>query len=108
MTWRRRWARQWDDVRYCSRMCRRRKVSLVDRDLETAIIRVLEARSVGATICPSDAARDVGSKSWRRLVEPARRAARRLVAEGRVEILQGGRVVDPSTARGPIRLRLRR
>ncbi|MFY0582306.1 DUF3253 domain-containing protein [Cystobacter fuscus] len=26
---------------------------------------------------------------------------------GEVEILQGGRVVDTSTARGPIRLRLR-
>ena len=36
----------------------------------------------------------------------ARRAARRLVATGTLEITQGGRVVDPSTARGPIRLRL--
>lgn len=39
-------------------------------------------------------------------MERARRAARRLVAEGRLEILQGSRVVDPSTAKGPIRLRL--
>jgi hypothetical protein len=38
-------------------------------------------------------------------MEPARRAARRLVAAGTLEITQGGRVVDPSTARGPIRLR---
>jgi Protein of unknown function (DUF3253) len=27
------------------------------------------------------------------------------VASGRLEITQGGRVVDPSTAKGPIRLR---
>lgn len=39
-------------------------------------------------------------------MEDVRRAARRLVAEGRVEILQRGRPVDPSTAKGPIRIRL--
>jgi hypothetical protein len=31
--------------------------------------------------------------------------ARRLVARGEVEIVQSGRVVDPSTAKGPIRIR---
>lgn len=40
-----------------------------------------------------------------RALEPARRAARRLVAEGRVEITQRGEVVDPDSARGPIRIR---
>jgi hypothetical protein len=44
--------------------------------------------------------------AWRVLMEPARMAARRLAAAGRVEITQRGRVVDPSTARGPIRVRL--
>ncbi len=38
-------------------------------------------------------------------MEPARQAARRLVAAGEIEITQGGHVVDPSTAKGPIRLR---
>jgi hypothetical protein len=38
-------------------------------------------------------------------MEPARMAARRLVARGEVQIVQGGRVVDPSTARGAIRIR---
>ena len=32
-------------------------------------------------------------------------AARRLVVQGTVEIAQGGRTVDPSTAKGPIRIR---
>jgi len=40
-------------------------------------------------------------------MEPARAAARRLVAAGDVEIVQGGRVVDPSTAKGAIRIRRR-
>jgi hypothetical protein len=73
--------------------------------LETAITDLLDRRATGATICPSEAARAVGGEDWRPLMEDARAAARRLVAAGRVEITQGGRVVDPSTAKGPIRIR---
>lgn len=106
--WRRKWAESWDEVRWCSDACRRRKVRPVDRELEEAIERLLDERSGGATICPSEAARAVGGddeEQWRPLMEPARSAARRLVAAGRVEITQRGQVVDPSTAKGPIRLR---
>ena len=109
MVWRKRWAANWDSVRYCSDACRRAKVSAVDRDLESAILDLLGQRAARATICPSEAARVVassGEDGWRDLMEPARRAARRLVAAGRVEIVQGGHVVNPSTARGPIRIRL--
>ena len=106
MTWRRKWAANWDDVRYCSDACRRVKVRDVDRQLEGAIESLLDQRAAGATICPSEAARLVaGDGDWHDLMEPARRAARRLVAAGVVEITQGGRVVDPSTAGGPIRIR---
>ena len=77
-----------------------------DDDLERALLALLDARARGATVCPSEAARAVGTADgWRELMEPARRAARRLVAAGEVEITQGGTVVDPSTARGPIRVR---
>lgn len=108
--WRAAWARDWDQVRYCSDACRRRKVRPVDRDLEAAILDLLADRAAGATICPSEAARRVGGdedEAWRELMEPARRAARRLVAAGEVDILQRGHVVDPSTAKGPIRIRRR-
>ena len=40
-------------------------------------------------------------------MEPARAAARHLVAQGRILITQHNRPVDPATAKGPIRLRLR-
>jgi hypothetical protein len=76
-----------------------------DRQLEATILELLAARAVTSTICPSDAARAVGDENWRELMEPARRAARRLVDAGEVEITQGGSVVDPRTARGPIRIR---
>jgi hypothetical protein len=106
MEWRRRWARSWDRVRYCSAACRRQKVTPVDHELELAILSLLARRSRGASICPSEAARILDQVQWRPLMEPARRAARRLAAEGRVAILQRGRIVDGSVARGPIRLRL--
>lgn len=105
ITWRKKWERNWDEVRYCSEACRRHRVDDTDRALEQAIRSLLDARSAGSTICPSEAARAVGGDEWRALIEPARSAARRLVAAGVVEITQGGKVVDPSTARGPIRVR---
>lgn len=105
MTWRKSWERNWDEVKYCSDACRKNKVSDTDRDLEASILDLLDQRKVGATICPSEAARTVGGDDWRELMEPARRAARRLVDTGEVEITQQGRVVDPSTAKGPIRIR---
>lgn len=105
IAWRKKWAANWDEVRYCSDACRRRTVRPVDRALEEAIVELLARRATGATICPSEAARLVAPDDWRSLREPARRAARRLVAADQVEITQGGRVVDPSTAKGPIRVR---
>lgn len=106
MQWRKKWERSWDEVRHCSAACRRRGVTSSDRRLETTILQLLSERARGASICPSEAARATDDDDWRSLMEPARAAARRLAAEGRVEITQGQRVVDPSTAKGPIRIRL--
>jgi hypothetical protein len=86
----------------------------VDQRLERSLLDLLAARPRGATVCPSEAARAVAAADgapggaedgWRHLMEPARMAARRLVAAGQVEITQRGRPVDPSTAKGPIRVR---
>jgi hypothetical protein len=72
----------------------------------TAKIReLLSARSPESTICPSDVARAVAPDDWRPLMEPVRVAARQMVADGEVQITQGGEVVDPESARGPIRIR---
>jgi hypothetical protein len=106
MHWRKKWERSWNEVRYCSTACRRRGVQSVDLALESAIVELLSGRSRGTSICPNDAARLVGGAEWEQLTEPARAAARRLTAVGRTEITQAGRVVDPSTAKGPIRIRL--
>jgi Protein of unknown function (DUF3253) len=100
---------------------------MVDDQLSAAIMSLLNERPATASICPSEAARLVGTavggrdsgrgrdgdldvdvEGWRELMEPARAAARRLVNDGSVEITQGGKVVDPSTAKGPIRIRKKR
>jgi hypothetical protein len=106
MVWRKSWARNWHEVRYCSQSCRRSKVSDFDRQLEDMIVSTLKARSRGSSICPSEVARAAGGEGWRELMEPTRKAARRLVDRGVIVIMQHGRVVDPSTAKGPIRLAL--
>ena len=103
--WRKKWERDWDNVRYCSEQCRSHKVSDTDRALESAIQSLLVQRGAGKTICPSEAAKLVDPNHWEALMEPARAAARRLVAQGAIVITQKGTVVDPSRAKGPIRLR---
>lgn len=78
--------------------------------LRSSVLRLLQARRPTATICPSEAARDVAREigcEWRDLMRPVRYVAGVLVEEGAIETLQEGRRVELSQARGPIRLRLR-
>ena len=105
MLWRAKWAKSWDTVKYCSDACRKQRLTAVDTALEDAIVELLNARARDASICPSEAAQCVGGDNWQPLMEPARMAARRLVAQEKVQVTQGGRVVDPSRAKGPIRIR---
>jgi hypothetical protein len=105
--WRKKWARTFDEVKYCSNGCRRRKREAADDTLERQILALLDGRARGATVCPSEVARAAAPDDWRPLMEPVREAARRLVAKGLLDITQQGRVVDGSTAKGPIRLRRR-
>lgn len=82
---------------------------MAEEDLAATILALLDRRDRGATICPSEVARAVAGEqdeSWRALMAPVRRAAVGLVADGALEVTQGGEVVDPASACGPIRLRL--
>ncbi len=72
---------------------------------------ILRSAKAGASICPSQAAKklagDNDERVWRSLMEPTRRAARRLAHRRKIQIMQGGKEVDPSAFKGPIRLRLK-
>lgn len=115
--WREDRAQDWDIVKHCSALCRNRKATASDAVLESAILALLAEREPGKTICPSEAAKFVAGedrgkerssrRAWEALMEPVRAAARRLVAEQKIVMTQHGKIVDSSTAKGPIRLRLR-
>lgn len=117
ITWRKKWERDWNQVKFCSDTCRSHKPPAQDKLLEQTILALLHQRARNKTICPSEAARAVAAAThpdapeephlWQPLMEPARAAARRLVAAGTIVITQHGEIIDPSTAKGPIRLRLR-
>ena len=104
--WRKKWKNCWDEIRYCSDRCRKSKPNSTDHQLQETILNLLSQRAKNATICPSEAARAIFPEDqWREHLEQTRQAARRLVATGQLEILQKGHPVNPSTAKGPIRLR---
>ena len=109
--WRKRWQNNWHQIKYCSHACRKAGLTKIDLDLEKSILRLLHSRKSGGSICPSEAVKELvhidDQSQWRSLMEPARRAARRLVHQGKIQIMQGGSVVNPSKFKGPIRLRLR-
>ena len=77
ITWRKKWERDWEQVRYCSDACRRSGISDTDRALEAALVDLMARVVAGGTVCPSQAARAVAPDDWRPLMPAARSAARR-------------------------------
>lgn len=106
MEWRARWAKNWDEVKYCSDQCRRSKSKSMN-EIELKILELLNQRGPSVTICPSEVLSE-DKKSNKVEMEKVRQAARRLVHQGKILIMQKGQVVDPSDFRGPIRLKLNR
>jgi hypothetical protein len=108
--WRRSWAAKWSTLQHCSAACRRRRLGIVDRKLEQAILHLLRHRPTGTTIGLQDVAEQIGqvrASDVRVLLPRCRDAARRLNARGLVDFCQGGEIVDASHAHGPVRLRRR-
>lgn len=80
----------------------------MEKELESAIQKLLESRKTDASICPSEAARAVFGDNWRERMPDVRKVANDMAKLGQIEICQKGVVVDPTTAKGPIRLRISR
>lgn len=100
--WRKKWEKNWEQVKYCSERCRRTPRG--GTELESEIRRLLMERGAGKTICPSEVL-PPEKKTDKAAMERVREAARRMAHAGEIEITQGGRRVDPDDFRGPIRLR---
>lgn len=99
---RKKWARNWDSIKFCSDECRRNKNKF---DYREAILDLLNKRDSSKTICPSEVLSQE-QKTDSVLMEHVRRSARLLAVEGLIEITQKNKRVDPTNFRGPIRLRL--
>ena len=74
--------------------------------IERKIREMLSTRRAGATICPSEVARALGTADWRTLMPPVREAAWRLEAAGKVAVLQRRQPVERDSVQGPIRIGL--
>ena len=106
---RKKWEKNWDEIKYCSDRCRQAvKGSGKEQaqNFQNKILELLSQRARDATICPSEIL--TGSeKQDPELMEKVRQAARILVSQNKIQILQKGQIVEPATAKGPIRLRLK-
>jgi hypothetical protein len=80
--------------------------------IEAAILTMTRAAGPDTSLCPSDVARALSapapSEEWRSRLSAVRRAAVRLAEAGEIDILRKGKPVDPATAKGVLRLRVRR
>jgi hypothetical protein len=104
MTYRKKWEKNWEQIKYCSDECRRNKNRF---DFKQEILSLLAQREPGKTICPSEILTE-DLKQDKVMMEHVRRSARLLAHEGKIEITQKGQSVDPLNFRGPIRLKLKR
>lgn len=101
--YRKKWEKNWDSIKYCSDECRRNKNKF---DYREAIISLLIERGPHKTICPSEVL-PPELKQDKIMMEHVRRSARLLASQDKIEITQGGKVVEPTSFKGPIRLKLK-
>lgn len=76
--------------------------------IDAAILALLHSRNEGASICPSEAARMVGGKSWRGLMDDVRTRAAILSRKHRIRITRRDRAVVGHPTTGRLRYELRR
>lgn len=101
--YRKKWEKNWPSIKYCSDECRRNKNKF---DYREAIFSLLNERGPDKTICPSEVL-PPELKQDKVMMEHVRRSARLLALEGKIEITQAGKVVDPTAFKGPIRLKIK-
>ncbi|WP_405402992.1 DUF3253 domain-containing protein [Paracoccus sp. Ld10] len=75
---------------------------MTDDDLRGAILAQVARLRPGTTCCPSRIARDL-TTDWRPLMDPLRRLALQMAANGDIAVLQNGHPAGPNP-HGPIRL----
>jgi hypothetical protein len=77
--------------------------------IRSEILRQLDARGTGKSICPSEIARALADdeQEWRAMMPAIREQAAYLSREGAIIVTQKGQMVELQEAKGPIRLALK-
>jgi len=78
-----------------------------DDTVDTAILSLVEARGVGKSICPTEAARILDPGNWRSRLNAVKQGAIRLAHAGKVDILRKGKPVDPANFKGVYRIAMK-
>ncbi|NQZ00441.1 MAG: DUF2256 and DUF3253 domain-containing protein [Bdellovibrionales bacterium] len=103
-SYRKKWEKNWSEVKYCSDKCRRHKNQSLKEAIEPEILKLAKQRGT-ASFCPSEVARAL-FEDWRPKMETVRQVARKMMLEGRISILQKNKPVKSLNFKGPIRLKL--
>ncbi len=107
ITWRKKWERDWHNVRYCSKSCRSRGVNDTDRQLETLVLSLLNSQPAGKQFTMNDITSDFRSGLKPATPDDVMHALRRLASDGRLEFLMNGRPTSPSAAKGNCQVRVK-
>jgi len=81
-------------------------VSISDEKVCSCLLQLASDRGPDKTVCPSEVARALEQNDWRALMPQVREVGVALAKSGQITVMQKGQVVDPESARGPIRYRL--
>lgn len=77
-----------NEVKYCSKKCRREKRDKKEKFIENEILKLLKQRSAEKSICPSEVAKIIDPENFRQVMEDIRCAGRRLMLSGEILITQ--------------------
>ncbi|QDU54755.1 DUF3253 domain-containing protein [Aeoliella mucimassa] len=75
-------------------------------NLEHCLRLLINKRGASKSVCPSEVARAIDPVDWRDHMDDIRQLAAEMSVAGELVVTQRGQVVDPLSAKGPIRLRL--
>lgn len=100
-SWRKKWEKEWNKVKFCSKSCQRMKFQ---RDWRSLILALIENCDLVSCISMQEILGTADSND-KKLIEEIRMSARLLAHEGKVEIIQNGKKVDPYTFKGEIEIR---
>jgi hypothetical protein len=76
-----------------------------EQRIRAAVLELLRARKGRVSIGPADVARRVDPDGWKKWMQRVKETARRMAAEGAIEVTRHGKPIDAWPWRGVVRFR---